>query len=170
MNLTIPENIAELTHINIRTEKHGEEDVTACDLSISVVLPNEVLDQLFISEAAPYKSAFWDAEGRVSEPTISGIKLSHNFKGHTFKISVGIEDAKASDDVAIKGLSWTPENGRTLKLKFKVGIRCDEEDIAHFATGLNKHVQIAVIPPAQMDIEDAKPAEEKPTKRRKAAA
>jgi hypothetical protein len=179
MHLNIPEIIAQLDHINTRSEKHGEEDVLACDLNISVVMSaHDMLEQLCIGNPQPLLDAFWDAKGQASEPTISAIKLNHKLKDHTFKISIGIDDAITCEEVTLKRFSWIPENGHTMKLKFQVGMTPDEEDFAHIASGLKKNVQITVIPPAQMDIEEMESqeeegqeqAKEKPARKRRRAA
>lgn len=170
MHLVLPEILAELTHINVREEKHGDEDVLANDLSISVVLPaHETLQQLCVGDSQKLIDAFWTEDGKSREPTISSIKLTHKLKDHVLRLSVGIDDMITFDDVTLKKFSWTPENGHTLTLKFKAAILPDENEMAHIATGLNKHIQIAIDPPRQMDIEEVTEPEEEVTvtKRRK---
>ena len=177
MNLSIPEIIAELTHLNTRTEKHGDEEVLANDLSISVILPaQETLKQLCVGDSEKLIEAFWTEDGKAREPTIAAIKLNHSLKDHQMKISVGIEEAITFEETKLDGFSWTPQNGHTLKLKFKAKTVTDEQELAYIAGGLGKHIQIAIEAPRQMDISEMQaPAEEtqeaeKPARKRRATA
>jgi hypothetical protein len=176
MNLSIPEIIAELTRLNTRTEKHGDEEVLANDLSISVILPaQETLKQLCVGESQKLVEAFWTEDGKAREPTIAAIKLNHSLKDHRLKISVGIEEAITFEETKLDGFSWTPQNGHTLKLKFKAKTVTDEQELAYIAGGLGKHIQIAIEPPLQMDISEMKApeetqAEDKPARKRRRAA
>lgn len=156
MRLNIPEIIAELVHLNTRKEMHGDESILACDLKFKVVLPAEdLLSQVFIGDPAPFYNAFWTDTGQQREPTLSKISMSHVLNDHILRISVGISDWITCDDVTLKKLNWTAENGRTVNLTFTAQMNPDEEEVAHFAAGLGTHVQIAIDPPRQMDIGDA---------------
>lgn len=44
--LTLTNQRATIAHLNIRTEKHGDADVTAVDIKLQVDIPNEFLNDL----------------------------------------------------------------------------------------------------------------------------
>lgn len=64
MSLELKKKPCRITHINVREEKHGEEPVTAVDITVAADMPNSFLDDL----APGLRGALYRAEGeRVGE-------------------------------------------------------------------------------------------------------
>lgn len=74
---TLPNpTIAKLKHINLRTETHGKEKVSACDLDLVLEGPNTLLDLL---DDRLLPSLYWDPEADKGQALLDDVKpvLAH---------------------------------------------------------------------------------------------
>lgn len=65
MSLELKKKPCRITHVNVREEKHGEESVTAVDLTVLSDMPNSFLDDL----SKGLLTALYRAEGEAAGET-----------------------------------------------------------------------------------------------------
>lgn len=71
MSLELKKKPCTISHINVRAEKHGEESVTAVDITVNADMPNTFLDDLSkgLRSAPTVPKARVPVKPRTSMPT-----------------------------------------------------------------------------------------------------
>lgn len=155
---------ATLSNLNTRVEKHGDESVSAIDLSVSYDAPNSVLDQF----ADGLLDAFYKAaEGGDDQATIDGfeisakpllkwkavgpLKLSTELVGHRFAIDYGLDEESALvlASCNVGKFSLELKEGGTVSMKFRVQTNSGltEQIIGKLAMLISQEVRIQLTPP-----------------------
>lgn len=152
---------AKLTSLTPRIEKHGDENVPAVSLGLSITGPNTLLD-LFNQTLrhALYKAAedAGDNLPGIEAPTpllrtrgLEKIKLKvGEMVGYRLHIEHGIDDDSAIDLHDCKVDKWTlePFDGGSIELALRVGTSdIDETWAGRLAMKLGQEVQITLTPP-----------------------
>lgn len=152
---------AKLTSLTPRIEKHGDENVPAVSLGLSITGPNTLLD-LFNQTLrhALYKAAedAGDNLPGIEAPTpllrtrgLEKIKLKvGEMVGYRLHIEHGIDDDSAIDLHDCKVDKWTlePFEGGSIELALRVGTSdIDETWAGRLAMKLGQEVQITLTPP-----------------------
>lgn len=101
-------------HINVRTEKHGEENVPACDVTLAgVLLEQDELDTLLGD--GTHKALFITKRDELSEPRFKDFKpfaLKHKFEKSRVAIEIdGVDDELVFDDIKISRVRVAPQVG-----------------------------------------------------------
>ena len=123
------ENTATLANVNIRKEKHGDEDVTAVDLKFEVEsAPLDVIFPLLgISEGEAGRAeqeaiinGLWNGD----EPRCSGLDGVNSWAkyDHAHWMKGGITEGHRIEISKIKGFVFNPVGGRRVDLAFTVSI------------------------------------------------
>lgn len=132
MPFEIEEAQCKLTHLNTRTEHHGEESVLACDLTFSHDTTNDVLG-IF---APSLKSCLYardddqpdllDGHGgdhltKLRFPQMGAIKWDGGeIVGGTLTFTYGVRNTKIEfDDVKVGGFKIEPKHGGTVTVHFR---------------------------------------------------
>lgn len=156
---------AKLNTFTARTEKHGEEDVAALTLGLSITGPNLLLDK--ISETlrhAFYRVAddYTEALDNIDPPTTvlrtkqltGALPISvPEIKGGTLYVEYGIGEDMVFGDCTVK--AWKAEclEGGTCTLSFKVSTNdIDEEEAGHLFGKQGQMLMIRFEPPKPMPI------------------
>lgn len=142
MDFTIPDAEVKLGHLNVRTEKHGDEDFTAVDLKLEWTTSNQnlamfhpdLLELLFMPEPGHQKPV----DGvqpimpiRVFDDSLAPLHWTREVTGRRLVIRHGIKadtDLQIDDCTADKFVI-EPMNGGTVVIGFRVRAKCDDERI-----------------------------------------
>lgn len=158
--LTTP-TTAKLKSLTPRIEKHGDENVPAVSLGLSITGPNTLLD-LFNQQMrhALYKAAedAGDNLPGIDAPTpllrtrgLEKIKLkTADMIGYRLVVDHGIGEDSAIDLHDCKVDKWTlePFEGGSVELSFRVGTSdIDETWAGRLAMKLGQEVEIQLLPP-----------------------
>jgi len=161
--ITTPTEV-KLCSMTPRTEKHGDEDVSAVSLSLRVTGPNTMLDILQPGlRDALYKPVEGQEQLPGVEPStpllrsrgIESVKLTACFEGWTLAIDQGIDE---SDPIKLGGSKIDkfvvePRDGGSIELTFRVGSSDIDETEAGWLFGhLGQPIVVTIAAP------EAKPA------------
>lgn len=152
---------AKLTSLTPRIEKHGDENVPAVSLGLSITGPNTLLDLFSDSlRHALYKAAedAGDNLPGIDAPTpllrtrgLEKIKLkTAAMEGYRLVVSYGIDDDSAIDLHSCKVDKWTlePFEGGSICLSLRVGTSdVDETYLGRLAMALGTDVEIQLHAP-----------------------
>jgi hypothetical protein len=159
MRFIVPVTLAQLKHMNTRTEKHGDEEVLACDLNIEFEATSEsILKQLCLGDWEPLNFALFDKstpERKVREPSLAPIKFTHSLKDHVLRLNTDLDPNGEfiSNIVQLKRFRVDPVNGEVVKVFLQAQLTPDKKDLAVYAQGLEQgSVQIRIDPPAQLEL------------------
>lgn len=163
---------ATLANLNTRIKKHGDESVSAIDISICYDAPNTVLDEFQVGMIdAFYKAA---EGGDDSQVTIDGfeisakpllrfnqlapLKLGTELIGHRFAIDYGLDDESALvlPSCDIGKFSLEMKEGGTVSMKFRVQTNkgLTEHIIGKLAMLIGREVKVQMTPPEVVTPED----------------
>ena len=115
-----------LKNINNRIEHHGDNRVTAVDLSFTGIIKADLLDQAMLDGNAISK-AFWTKDGGVKYPQLGEQSITITYDEH--KASIGLAGFDGDlpmidlDNVTIDKLKFTPMNSDMAEIKLRV--RCE---------------------------------------------
>lgn len=134
--------------INIRTEKHGEEDVPACDIPVGgIMLDIKELCALMNNPAAV--ALFLKIEGRNEPaiPQIQNIVLKGKRIGAKVTITVqttGPDKVLALSDCKLKGLTLAPMSGGLTAMYLKIQTAGDHVPgvVGLLTAHLNGHIVV----------------------------
>lgn len=165
--------------MSTRTEKHGDEDVIACDLSVAMRLPGgRALANLLIGETAEH--LLWTDNGGgvldVRFSTIGPIALAEKIE--SVKVDIwprGLKDGKVTfADANLARVKLKPLPGGVLELTFQLQARPEEDEFDQLADCLNRDVEVELFckefrSQAKLPL-DTKASEEAPPKRKRGPA
>lgn len=162
---------AQITHLNLRAEKHGDGNEPACDVKVSVNIPAERLDDIHpgLCESLYRKPGAGDQMPLVEvgkkppagftvvrHPGLEPLQLKQKFPGYELHILTPGQDALPAEnedgiffaDGEVKNFTITVHEGGTTNVKFSVGTHVDEDDIAGLLPFLrNPDAVITLTPP-----------------------
>lgn len=120
------DNDMTLKNINNRIEHHGDDRVTAVDLTVEGIIKADLLDQAMLDGNALSK-AFWTKDGNPKYPQLGEQTITIVYDEHKAKIGLsGFDDELPMidlDDVTIDKIKFTPMNADMAKVKMR--IRCE---------------------------------------------
>lgn len=154
---------ATLKTLTPRTEKHGEDDVSAVSLGLSITGPNTLLDALQPGLRDALYTAVDDQDQLPGvEPAtpllrsagIESLKLTPKFEGWTLRI-----DARADEDdpivlgsCKVDKFVVVPKQGGSIELTFRVGTSDIDESEAGWLFGhLSQELWITLTAPPKTD-------------------
>lgn len=165
-----------LSNLNTRVEKHGDDSVSAIDLTINYDAPNTILDDF----QPGMLDAFYKApeSGDDSQATMDGFELSAKpllrfqhlgvqklgteLVGHRFAIEYGIDEdvGIVLPDVGVKKFVLELKEGGTVSMKFLVQTNkgLTEQIIGKLAMLISQEVRVTLTPPEVKAEEDDTPS------------
>lgn len=150
--------LTKLIHINVRTEKHGDQDVTAIDMNFRYTASNQTLamfsptlkSALFQKEDTPQQQINDDPDHLtvVKNPKMGAIKWDEPYDEARVVIHIG---ASGTEDVVLgdcKVNKWLIEvkQGGTVVYEYRVQAVPTDKDIAKIASLLNQEVYVTLDP------------------------
>lgn len=170
-----------LVHVNFRKELHGDEHVQAVDMTMSVDLPNTVLDTM---RPGLREALYWNADAAAGQEEIYGIPSTlpnlrfpdlndgkfalvgkkNKLAGYDLSIEYGLGDDQSNmhfDCCKVVKRVIEVKEGGTVNVKWQVqysGDRLDQETCGKLALLEQDLIAITLIPPAV----SAEPEHEEP--------
>lgn len=147
-----------LVHLNIRTEKHGEDDVRAVDMKFERVGANTLLDELVPGlRTALYRGgqpgdqsdAFNGELTTLLFPQIEmPLKLEGEWPGYVASIATGVDP----DDALVltselKKQKVEAVQGGSAKHEFTLSAYPDDEDLVRLASALGRECELTLEAP-----------------------
>ena len=142
-----------LEALTCRTEKHGQDDVPAVTLKLSMSLPAAMLsffsptleEHLFDKENIQ-KDIFGDG-ARLRYPHIDyPLTLDYKMSGANISIEYGVGTPMTYDDAVIDDFHITPMDGGTVVMVCKVGFRASPEHEAKLYASQRRKLTWSVSP------------------------
>ena len=155
---------AKIAHVNLREEKHGDDDVLACDVKIEAKLSNDFLSQL--SPTLKWSLYDRDEEDMVSGqdknhmpvlryPLLGPLKWDNGIVGGLFTIHAPVSKNDQEFFADVNNLTLSPQDGGTVLVSFRAQFRPDAKQVSNLAQLLGKQVEISVAPPAEEPVQEA---------------
>lgn len=145
---------AKVAHVNLREEKHGDEDVLACDLKIEAKLPNSFLCQLHPElPASLYErgSELDLGDDHLSKLRYPLLTMPLQWEGKIVGGKVTLHAPVSDDDLIIFGdvdkLKLSPMDGGSVTVAFRAQFLPDGDQAARLPFLLGKLVEISVEKP-----------------------
>jgi len=152
---------AKIDSFNPRAEKHGESNVPAGDIKITVVGHSSMLDA-FSKQLRPLLYRKPDLMGEqqpllegdeltaLAMPNLKPLKLDEDYPGYKLEISAGLDFSKPISliDVCLSDFTFAPENGGAVKLSFRASCHPDEETAGALCQLIQETPYISLVPPA----------------------
>lgn len=150
---------AKIAHINIRTEKHGEDDVKAIDLKLEMKLPNTFLSQLsstlrwslYDKPAEPDLADDKDYLPTLRHPKMGPIKWDDAVVGGDFIIHAPVSKNDLEFTADVNSLVLTPEEGGTVQVSMRAQFEPENDEIGKVAAFLGLSTEITITPPEPVD-------------------
>ncbi|HLF10088.1 MAG TPA: hypothetical protein VJA26_02645 [Gammaproteobacteria bacterium] len=135
-------------HINVRSEKHGEDNVPACDVSITgVLLDRDEVDAL-LGEGSHEALYVTNGKNTPPEPRFREFKpfaLLHKFEKSRVALEIdGIKDEVVFDDIKLARLRIEPKTGGLTALGFSVQCTPSSDIMAQLYDHLDREVKAKV--------------------------
>lgn len=156
---SITEQTASLAHINVRTERHGEEPAGAADLKISFTDGNGVLSEfhpvlrsfLYKQEESPDQAEMPVGEAltvRRFGDLIEKLRLKHELVGAKVLIGFGLGDASdiELDPADVDGFAAEIMEGGSVIITFRVKCHPSGEQVKKLYEVLGNEITISVTP------------------------
>lgn len=146
---------SQIAHINVRQEKHGEEQVTALDIKVVVDVPNDFLSYLdpTLKWSLYTKTPGQDdlIEDKTHLPHLRyGAITDLKWHGSMEKAAVTLHGAKRSHDIELEAdvdkLVLSPRDGGTVGISFRVQVRPDPGMVAKIIAMLGIECKVTVTP------------------------
>lgn len=151
----------ELTHMNIRLEKHGEDNVPATDLKFTLQMPAAWLDQISPGLTRSLyrdpgesgeQASLGEADGptNVRHPDAKPWASTSKWPGYTAAVVIG-EFSEADVGLGIvelKKLKCDPQEGGTVLASFTLSCYPQAGDIGNIYEALGTGMQLTMRPPA----------------------
>lgn len=168
MQFELTETTVLFSHLNSRTEKHGEDNVAAGDLKIRAQLSNDCLAMFHPSlKSSLYfydKTADEDLvdKAKSEEPgymphlrfaQIEGFKWDGEIVGAKVTVHSGI-DAKsdiALDDCKVNQFSLEPQNGGTVIVTMRIQMHPNEKQAGKLWAMVGDNIVLSVEPPPKQE-------------------
>lgn len=162
-----------LSSVNVRSEKHGPELVPAVDLKLSIDASNDILDkfhpdlkQSLFFKALEDDGAQGELDGVDPVTTLPNLRFSRlegplkwnaTGAGYALMIDYGLGGSSNLDlyGCEINNFSFSPKEGGTVEVKFRVQIsEIEEHIIGKLATLCEHDVHITLTAPSAADVSD----------------
>lgn len=161
MQFALENQNATVASINPRAEKHGEDNVPACDVKVELNLSHSILDSfddglrrfLFRKPAVGEQQSLLkgdDALTGLKYPQLAPLRWDQEFAGYTLSITngMGLSDPLVCEGVELKKFVIEPLEGGTVKLTFNVVCHPDEKQFGRLCLLVQEEVELTLEPPA----------------------
>lgn len=122
-------------HINVRTEREGDEDIGAADLTLSgIMLDRDELGEL-LGDSSAWRGLF-NQRGKVFEPAFpqfAELKLKHSFEKCSASLWLGLggdTDCERFSDVKLRKVTIVPMTGGLTAISLQLQFRPDGEQLS----------------------------------------
>lgn len=152
---------AKLSSFNPRAEKHGDENVPACDLKFEISAHSSLLDALdksyrpflFRKPALGEQNDMLDELSVLDKPKLKPLKLDEEFPGYKLAIAKGsglVEPMNLSE-VELSTFEIKPIQGGSVSLSFSAACHPSEGQAGLLYTLVQNQCEITLEPPSIVD-------------------
>ena len=152
---TLTKHACVLAHLNVREEKHGEENVLAVDMKLTADVPNTFLDQL-----SPGLCAALYAPGAQSDidpaylsalrwPSLAPLEWMTQASHAAFVIHGSRKAENIEFEADINKLRLNCKEGGTVSITFRAQILPDPVQVGILTAFLGQPVTVSLTPAAQ---------------------
>ena len=148
--LKIPNQPAKLgPSLNVRTEKHGDDNVTAVDIRLKDVALTRAEFNTLLGDAHAFNRYFVDEKGfyKPADPQLKPRALEDSYEGATVVMVLGMNDMGPKvelGDVKIKSITFEPIAGGVVNLSFMLQVVPTERQIGQLGNHVSREISIAV--------------------------
>lgn len=158
MAFSLTKTKGKVAHLNVREEKHGEDNVLACDIKIKADVSNKFLDDLspglraalFAKEGT--QEALVDGEDHLTVlrfPQLAPIKWAVAMVDGEIIMHGGKKADDLSFECDVKEATLAPKEGGTVELTFQAAVLPTPEESGAIAALLGRDVKVSVKPVEQ---------------------
>lgn len=154
------EQSAKVAHVNLREEKHGDEDVLACDLRIETSMANAFLAQLH----PDLLSSLYGRDGQLDlgdnhlsklrYPKLAPLQWDGQITGGKITLHAPVSDDDLVIFADVDKLKLAPQDGGTVIVTFRAQFCPDGDQAGRIPFLLGKMVEISVEKPAAAAADD----------------
>lgn len=152
---TITKQSAQVAHLNVREEIHGDEHVLALDITVKADVANDFLDQLSpglrVALYGPAAQSDIDA-GHVTVVRFPACKVL-DWEGEMKAAALVIHGGRKADNLDftadINKLVLSLKDGGTVSIKFRAQVLPDPGQVGQLSDVLGEDVKVSVKPLAQ---------------------
>lgn len=164
--LQLEDHEVDMSNVNLRKEKHGDERKLGVDITIKFHAANRILDEL---ESGLRESLFRPAgkgeqidlvEGAdglvaVKFPRIGGLSWDEEFPGYELEIAggLGLSEPLVLVDVTLKKFKFDPLEGGSVAITFSAVFHPDAEEAGTLCSLIQDEVDLTLVPPSKQEAE-----------------
>lgn len=165
---------AVFSNLNLRKEKHGDEEQTAADLKFTLTASNTILNTIdpaivpaFFRKAKKGEQQSLPMDGNsdlvaLNLPLLGDQIIDGKFEGYELSIGSLMDHIEPVffADCKVKKISWKPIEGGSVSMTFSVSVETEDEDDAPLISAWRRgEVRLTLTPPKpiaqQKDLADA---------------
>lgn len=154
---------AQFSHLNLRKERHGEDEAAAADLKFTLQAANTILNTIdpailpaFFRKADKGMQQNLPMDGSsdlvaLNLPMLGEQDINAKYEGYELSIGSLLEHIEAVffADCKVKKISWKPLEGGSVAMSFTISVLLDEEDDAELISAWRRgEVRLTLIPPS----------------------
>lgn len=150
----------DMSSLNVRKEKHGDERVLAVDITLIAIVPAETVAGLVGAPPAAFRKLWWDSKGVPALENIKPIqlttKLAGTGDGTDSKHRIVLEDHITVEDrcTIIDKFVAAPIEGHKCSLTFRVAISEPSQDLIDVAAAcLQESVMVTITPDDELPLD-----------------
>ena len=148
-----------VSSVNMRAEKHGDENVLASDIKFEVHLSNTILDEFDKGLKASFYREVRKGEqpdligdnkfAAVRYPLLGGFRWEEEFTGYRVSIGseLGLSDPLELSDITLKKFSFDPMEGGSVTVTFNAVAHPTSDEAGELCALIQQHVQLTLIAP-----------------------
>lgn len=154
--------LAKLDSLNTRTEKHGDQNVPACDLRFTAHVSNKILDhfhphlrevlyrqgaQSSGQQSLPIEHA--DGLTEIELPNLKPLRFEDEFPGYSLGMTEGLEcsDVHRIDPVKLSKFELEAMSGGTVRVSFSAAMKPTDAQLVWLYARQQTSMQITITPP-----------------------
>lgn len=148
-----------VSSVNMRAEKHGDENVLASDIKFEVHLPNTVLNEFdkglmnaLYREVRKGEQQELIGDNKcvaVRFPLLDGFKWEEEFTGYKVVIAseLGLADPLELADITLKKFAFDPKEGGSVVVTFNAVAHPSSDEAGELCALIQENVNLTLIAP-----------------------
>ena len=155
----VDQTSAFVSSVNMRAEKHGDENKLASDIKFEVHLSNTILDEFDKGlKAALYREVRKGEQpdligdnkfAAVRFPLLDGFRWEEEFTGYKVSIAseLGLVEPLELSDITLKKFAFDPKEGGSVVVTFNAIAHPTSDEAGELCALIQEHVNLTLIAP-----------------------
>lgn len=143
-------------NINLRREKHGEENKMAVDINLRATVPPAILDSLVYGLDKSFESILFSGSEHQKTSGLNTLQFDTQFSSYIIELNYSQLDqdrALRFTNVKLGKFSATPQNGGFVELCFQVQLNPQSDELEWLVDGYEHEIwMMECIGPMQGDL------------------